>query len=78
MLNFHDLHKLGTPLVLSNIWDVGSARVVAKAGASALVTGSWVDRCGNRYVVGEKMPRKLLMNADQLQDRRPGWCLSDF
>lgn len=29
----------GTPLVLSIIWDVGSARAVAKAGASALLTG---------------------------------------
>jgi 2-methylisocitrate lyase-like PEP mutase family enzyme len=37
---FFDLHVPGEPLVLYNIWDAGSAKVVAEAGAKALATGS--------------------------------------
>jgi 2-methylisocitrate lyase-like PEP mutase family enzyme len=38
--NFAALHVPGDPVVLYNIWDVGSAQAVAKAGAKALATGS--------------------------------------
>lgn len=34
------LHIPGRPLVLFNIWDAGSARAVAAAGARAIATGS--------------------------------------
>ncbi len=34
------LHVPGDPLILYNIWDVGSAHAVAAAGAKALATGS--------------------------------------
>ena len=37
---FHALHKPGNPLVLFNVWDPGSARHAAQAGASAIATGS--------------------------------------
>lgn len=37
---FNQLHAGETPLVLVNIWDPGSARTVAAAGAPALATGS--------------------------------------
>ena len=37
---FASLHAGGQPLVLVNIWDAGSARTVAAAGAAALATGS--------------------------------------
>ena len=37
---FAALHVPGDPLILYNIWDVGSARAVAAAGARALATGS--------------------------------------
>lgn len=37
---FSKLHSAGEPLVLVNIWDPGSARTVAAAGAAALATGS--------------------------------------
>ena len=37
---FAALHVPGDPVVLYNIWDVGSARAVVKAGAKALATGS--------------------------------------
>lgn len=37
---FRALHQKGNPLVLYNIWDAGSAKIVAEAGAGALATGS--------------------------------------
>jgi len=37
---FARLHVPGDPVVLYNIWDVGSALAVVKAGAKALATGS--------------------------------------
>ena len=38
---FHRLHIKGDPVVLFNIWDAGTAKVVADAGAKAIATGSW-------------------------------------
>jgi 2-methylisocitrate lyase-like PEP mutase family enzyme len=38
---FAALHRKGDPVVLYNIWDPGSAKVVAGAGAKALATGSY-------------------------------------
>lgn len=38
---FRALHIPGDPLVLFNIWDAGSARAVAGAGAKAIATGSY-------------------------------------
>jgi 2-methylisocitrate lyase-like PEP mutase family enzyme len=37
---FAALHVPGDPVILYNIWDVGSAHAVAAAGAKALATGS--------------------------------------
>ncbi len=44
---FHQLHIPGQPLVLFNIWDAGSAKAVAKAGAKAIATGSWSVAAAN-------------------------------
>ena len=38
---FKALHVAGDPLVLFNIWDAGSAKAVAAAGARAIATGSF-------------------------------------
>ncbi len=38
---FKRLHIKGDPVILFNVWDAGTARVVADAGAKALATGSW-------------------------------------
>jgi 2-methylisocitrate lyase-like PEP mutase family enzyme len=38
--SFAALHVPGDPVILYNIWDVGSALAVVKAGAKALATGS--------------------------------------
>ena len=37
---FAALHRPGNPVILYNIWDPGSARAVAAAGARAIATGS--------------------------------------
>ncbi len=38
---FRALHVPGDPLMLFNIWDAGSAKAVASAGAKAIATGSY-------------------------------------
>ena len=38
---FKALHIPGDPLILVNIWDAGSAKAVAAAGAKAIATGSY-------------------------------------
>jgi 2-methylisocitrate lyase-like PEP mutase family enzyme len=53
---FHSLHVRGQPLVLFNIWDAGSAKVVEGAGARALATGSWSVAAANGYEDGERVP----------------------
>jgi 2-methylisocitrate lyase-like PEP mutase family enzyme len=53
---FRSLHVPGQPLVLFNIWDVGSAKVVERAGARALATSSWAVAQANGYEDGEGVP----------------------
>ena len=53
---FKALHIPGTPLVLYNIWDAGSAKTVASAGAQALATGSWSVAAAQGYGDGEAIP----------------------
>jgi len=56
---FRALHVPGTPLVLFNIWDAGSAKAVAAAGAKAMATSSWSVANANGYSDGEQMPLPL-------------------
>ena len=56
---FRALHVRGTPVVLFNIWDAGSAKAVAAAGARALATGSWSVAKANGYTDGEQTPFEL-------------------
>jgi 2-methylisocitrate lyase-like PEP mutase family enzyme len=37
---FRDLHRPGSPFILANVWDIGSARMMAAMGAKALATSS--------------------------------------
>ena len=53
---FGDLHIPGKPLILYNIWDAGSAKVVADAGAKAIATGSWGVACSLGFKDGETLP----------------------
>lgn len=53
---FAALHVAGNPLILYNIWDPGSAKAVAGAGAKAIATGSWGVACAAGYADGETLP----------------------
>ena len=53
---FRALHVPGKPLVLYNIWDPGSAKAVAAAGAPALATGSYGVAEAFGVGDGEKLP----------------------
>lgn len=53
---FHALHVKGDPLVLFNMWDVGSAKAVAESGAKALATGSWSVAAAQGFPDGEFVP----------------------
>ncbi len=58
---FKSLHKKGSPLILKNIWDAGSASAIAKAGAKAIATGSWSVAAAQGYKDGEKLPLDILL-----------------
>lgn len=53
---FAALHVPGDPVILYNIWDVGSAQAVAKAGAKALATGSHPVGDAAGFGDGQKVP----------------------
>ncbi|MEO6247767.1 MAG: isocitrate lyase/phosphoenolpyruvate mutase family protein [Sphingomicrobium sp.] len=50
------LHVPGDPVVLFNVWDAGSAKAVAAAGAKALATGSHPVADANGWPDGEQVP----------------------
>ena len=56
------LHVGGDPLILFNIWDPGSARVVAEAGARAIATGSWAVSVAHGFRDGQQMPFELVLD----------------
>src|SRR3954469_23714952 len=53
---FAALHVPGDPVILYNIWDVGSALAVVKAGAKALATGSHPVADANGWADGQNVP----------------------
>ena len=53
---FAALHVPGDPIILYNIWDVGSAHAVIAAGAKALATGSHPVADANGWPDGENVP----------------------
>lgn len=53
---FRDLHIKGEPLILFNIWDPGSAKVIEEAGAKAIATGSWSVAAANGFADGQDLP----------------------
>ncbi len=60
---FKNLHRKGDPLVLLNIWDAGSAKIVTEAGAKAIATGSWAVAAANGYEDGEALPLEFALYA---------------
>lgn len=66
---FAALHVPGIPLVLYNIWDVGSALAVVAAGAKALATGSHPVADANGWPDGQQVPIDFaLANAKRIVD----------
>ena len=53
---FAALHVPGDPVILYNIWDAGSARAVADAGAKALATGSHPVGDASGYGDAQQVP----------------------
>ena len=62
--HFRALHIPGTPLLLFNIWDAGSAKAVAAAGAKAIATSSWSVANANGFADGERMPLAVRAGID--------------
>lgn len=60
---FKALHIKGTPLVLWNIWDAGSAKAVADTGARAIATGSWSVAAAQGYGDGEALPMEAALQV---------------
>lgn len=66
---FAALHVPGDPVILYNIWDVGSALAVVGAGAEALATGSHPVADANGYADGQGVPLDFaLANAKRIVD----------
>ena len=60
--HFASLHVPGKPLILYNIWDAGSAKAVAAAGAKAIATGSYGVAEANGLKDGETVPMALVLD----------------
>jgi len=66
---FAALHVPGNPVVLYNIWDVGSAHAVIAAGAKALATGSHPVADANGWPDGQQVPIDFaLANARRIAE----------
>jgi 2-methylisocitrate lyase-like PEP mutase family enzyme len=59
---FRSLHVAGNPVVLYNVWDPGSAKTVASAGAKAVATSSWAVAESLGLSDGEQIPFELVID----------------
>lgn len=76
---FAALHRRGDPLVLFNVWDAGSAKAVAEAGAKAIATGSASVAAANGFGDAEALPLDLaLANAERVVRAVPLPVTIDF
>jgi 2-methylisocitrate lyase-like PEP mutase family enzyme len=60
---FAALHQKNNPVIIYNIWDAGTAKAVADAGAKALGTGSWSVAAAQGYADGENLPMEALLST---------------
>jgi len=66
---FASLHRPGNPVILYNVWDAGSAKAVAAAGAKALATGSHPVGDSSGFGDGQQVPIDFVMgNAKRVVD----------
>ncbi|HUP67453.1 MAG TPA: isocitrate lyase/phosphoenolpyruvate mutase family protein [Sphingomicrobium sp.] len=67
--SFAALHVPADPVVLYNIWDVGSALAVVAAGAKALATGSHPVADAHGWSDGQQVPMDFVFaNAKRIAD----------
>lgn len=57
------LHSSDDPLILPNVWDVASARIIVDAGFPAIATSSAGVAFSLGYPDGEKIPREEMLEA---------------
>lgn len=61
------LHIKGDPVIIYNIWDAGSAKVLQECGAKVIATGSWSVAAAHGYEDREKLPLELaLANVERI------------
>lgn len=60
---FQSLHHNAVPLVLVNVWDAASAKLVAEAGASAIATSSSAISWSMGFPDGNRLPAGLAMSV---------------
>jgi 2-methylisocitrate lyase-like PEP mutase family enzyme len=58
--SFTGLHVKGSPIILYNAWNVGSAKAIVQAGAKAIATSSWAVAHASGYDDGERIPKELV------------------
>ncbi len=64
---FARLHVKGTPVILYNIWDAGSAQAVQAAGAKAIATGSASVAAAQGYDDSEQVPlEQVIINLKRI------------
>ena len=59
---FAELHRPGDPVILYNIWDAGSAKAVAAAGAKAIATGSHPVGDASGFGDGQQVPIDFVLD----------------
>jgi 2-methylisocitrate lyase-like PEP mutase family enzyme len=60
---FRQLHVPGTPLLVANAWDAGSARLIESCGAAAIATTSAGVAWARGYPDGDALPPRVLAAA---------------
>lgn len=58
---FKNLHVKGSPVILFNVWDAGTAKVVAAQGAKAIALGSHGAAEAFGFEDGENIPLQLVL-----------------
>jgi len=59
---FASLHQPGKPVILYNVWDAGSAKAVAGAGAKAVATGSHPVGDASGFGDGQQVPLDFVVD----------------
>ena len=58
---FKALHIKSDPIVLFNVWDAGTAKIVQSTGAKAIATGSFPVAVANGFADGQNIPLSLML-----------------